>query len=65
MCQQQLPLRTTKSFLGASVEKVAKGSPEQAFAGALWRATIPVILPKLLKFLGWGQLLPCFFRPIA
>ncbi|TAQ84731.1 hypothetical protein B7494_g6960 [Chlorociboria aeruginascens] len=46
-----LPLRTTKSFLGCSTEKVEKGSPTYKVSCALWRDSLPVILPNLLKFL--------------
>jgi exportin-5 len=46
-----LPLRTTKSFLACSTEKVEKDSAPYKVSCALWREALPVILPSLLKFL--------------
>ncbi|PMD42621.1 ARM repeat-containing protein [Hyaloscypha variabilis F] len=46
-----LPLRTTKSFLACSTEKVEKDSAPHKVSCALWREALPVILPSLLKFL--------------
>lgn len=46
-----LPLRTTKSFLAVSTEKVEKDSAPYKVACVLWRDALPVILPNLLKFL--------------
>lgn len=46
-----LPLRTTKSFLGCSLEKIEKDTPAYKVACNLWRDALPVILPSLLKFL--------------
>ncbi|KAI9049381.1 hypothetical protein LZ554_006415 [Drepanopeziza brunnea f. sp. 'monogermtubi'] len=46
-----LPLRTTKSFLASSTEKVEKDSPPYKVSLVLWREALPVILPNLLKFL--------------
>ncbi|KAH8819701.1 armadillo-type protein [Xylogone sp. PMI_703] len=46
-----LPLRTTKSFLGCSVEKVEKDTPAYIVSNVLWRERLPIILPSLLKFL--------------
>ncbi|CZT49951.1 related to MSN5 protein (multicopy supressor) [Rhynchosporium secalis] len=46
-----LPLRTTKSFLSCSTEKVEKDSPTYEVSLSLWREALPVILPNLLKFL--------------
>jgi exportin-5 len=48
---QALPLRTTKSFLACSTEKVEKDSAPHKVSCALWREALPVILPSLLKFL--------------
>lgn len=48
---QALPLRTTKSFLACSTEKIEKDTPAYKVACALWREALPVILPSLLKFL--------------
>ncbi|KAI9886573.1 MAG: tRNA (guanine(9)-N(1))-methyltransferase [Watsoniomyces obsoletus] len=44
-----------QSFLGASVEKLRKGTPAYAFATELWRHTIPVILPRMIKLLGFAH----------
>ncbi|KAG0647223.1 hypothetical protein D0Z07_7030 [Hyphodiscus hymeniophilus] len=46
-----LPLRTTKSFLGCSTEKIEKDSPPYKVSCILWREALPVILPNLLSFL--------------
>ncbi|RFU29118.1 hypothetical protein B7463_g7211, partial [Scytalidium lignicola] len=46
-----LPLRTTKSFLGCSVEKIEKDTPAYIVSNVLWRERLPIILPSLLKFL--------------
>jgi exportin-5 len=46
-----LPLRTTKSFLGCSTEKIEKDSAPYKVSCVLWREALPVILPDLLKFL--------------
>ncbi|PQE14421.1 nuclear import and export protein [Rutstroemia sp. NJR-2017a BBW] len=46
-----IPLRTTKSFLGCSTEKLEKNVPAYEISRTLWRDTLPVILPNLLKFL--------------
>ncbi|KAL3426143.1 nuclear import and export protein [Phlyctema vagabunda] len=46
-----LPLRTTKSFLGCSTEKIDRETPAYAISCALWQNTLPVILPNLLNFL--------------
>ncbi|KAH8661650.1 armadillo-type protein [Tricladium varicosporioides] len=46
-----LPLRTTKSFLACSTEKVEKDTSAYKISCALWRDALPVILPNLLKFL--------------
>jgi exportin-5 len=46
-----LPLRTTKSFLGCSTEKVEKDTPAYKVSCVLWREALPIILPDLLKFL--------------
>ncbi|KAJ9134810.1 Nuclear import and export protein Msn5 [Pleurostoma richardsiae] len=49
--QMLLPLRSTKSFLTYSVEKLEKNSPSYEASCALWQDGIPVILPELLQFL--------------
>lgn len=46
-----LPLRTTKSFLGCSTEKIEKDTLVYSVSCELWRDALPVILPNLLKFL--------------
>ncbi|EPE34431.1 ARM repeat-containing protein [Glarea lozoyensis ATCC 20868] len=46
-----LPLRTTKSFLACSTEKVEKDSEAYRVSRMLWRERLPVILPNLLQFL--------------
>jgi exportin-5 len=46
-----LPLRTTKSFLGSSTEKIEKDSSAYRVSCLLWREALPVILPDLLKLL--------------
>jgi exportin-5 len=48
---QALPLRTTKSFLACSTEKVEKDTPAYKVSCTLWRDALPIILPNLLKFL--------------
>jgi exportin-5 len=48
---QALPLRTTKSFLACSTEKVEKDSEAYKVSRLLWRERLPVILPNLLQFL--------------
>ncbi|KAF8866294.1 hypothetical protein BDZ45DRAFT_668118 [Acephala macrosclerotiorum] len=46
-----LPLRTTKSFLSCSTEKIEKDSAPYKVSCLLWREALPIILPNLLKFL--------------
>ncbi|RAL64721.1 hypothetical protein DID88_001752 [Monilinia fructigena] len=46
-----LPLRTTKSFLGCSTEKMRKDDPAYQVSCDLWRDALPFILPNLLKYL--------------
>ncbi|KAB8292990.1 hypothetical protein EYC80_007354 [Monilinia laxa] len=46
-----LPLRTTKSFLGCSTEKMRKDDPAYQVSCDLWRDKLPIILPNLLKYL--------------
>ncbi|KAF7882970.1 hypothetical protein EAF00_011459 [Botryotinia globosa] len=46
-----LPLRTTKSFLGCSTEKLEKEDPAYKVSCALWRDALPIILPTLLRYL--------------
>lgn len=49
--QTLLPLRSTKSFLTYSVEKLEKNSPSYQASCLLWQDGFPVILPELLQFL--------------
>ncbi|KAF7929900.1 uncharacterized protein EAE97_009497 [Botrytis byssoidea] len=46
-----LPLRTTKSFLGCSTEKLEKEEPAYKVSCTLWRDALPIILPTLLRYL--------------
>ncbi|KAI9839739.1 MAG: hypothetical protein M1837_002027 [Sclerophora amabilis] len=52
---QQLPLKPTKVFLGASLEKVKKGTEQYERAISLWHDAVPLILPHLLKFLRFSH----------
>ncbi|KAL8737698.1 MAG: hypothetical protein Q9181_001416 [Wetmoreana brouardii] len=45
----RLPLRTTKTFLSVSVEKLEQHSPPHKMACLLWEKNIPLILPNLLR----------------
>ncbi|KAH8693974.1 putative nuclear import and export protein Msn5 [Talaromyces proteolyticus] len=65
---QQLPLRGTKTLFAVSTDKLKKADPAYELAGALWRDTIPIILPTLLQLIrhahafhnpeNWGESLP-------
>ncbi|PBP25975.1 ARM repeat-containing protein [Diplocarpon rosae] len=46
-----LPLRSTKSLLACSTEKIDRDSATWKVTLVLWREALPVILPSLLKFL--------------
>lgn len=46
---ERLPLRATKMFLSASVEKLDPKSPASELARRLWQSNIPLILPNLLR----------------
>lgn len=48
---QALPLRTTKTFLACSTDKIDKDTPIYKISCTLWRDALPTILPSLLKFL--------------
>ncbi|KAL0467793.1 nuclear import and export protein Msn5 [Neurospora intermedia] len=72
--QTFLPLRSTKSFLTYSVEKLEKNSPAHQASCALWQDGFPTILPELLKFLSYAHachdpknwsLLPEEMRPVV
>ncbi|KAI9791463.1 MAG: hypothetical protein M1816_003807 [Peltula sp. TS41687] len=52
---EQIPIRATKSFLSASVEKIQKDTDGYKFAGALWQSAIPVVIPRLLKLLRYSH----------
>ncbi|KAL8706211.1 MAG: hypothetical protein Q9201_000717 [Fulgogasparrea decipioides] len=45
----KLPLRTTKTFLNVSVEKLEQHSPPHEMACLLWEKNMPLILPNLLR----------------
>ena len=49
------PLRSTKTMLSVSIEKLETGSPQYEMACRLWRSNIPAILPNLLKFISQAQ----------
>ncbi|KAL1989471.1 hypothetical protein VTN49DRAFT_7282 [Thermomyces lanuginosus] len=49
---QQLPLRSTKTLLAVSTDKLKKTDQAYELACALWHDTIPIILPVLLQLLG-------------
>ncbi|KAJ2896297.1 uncharacterized protein MKZ38_005699 [Zalerion maritima] len=49
--QTRLPLRSTKTFLTYSVEKIEKNSDKYEATVALWKDSFPVILRNLLQFL--------------
>ncbi|KAK3690039.1 armadillo-type protein [Podospora appendiculata] len=53
--QTYLPLRSTKSFLTYSVEKLDKNSSAYQASGSLWQDGFPLILPELLKFLRYAH----------
>ncbi|KAL1958950.1 hypothetical protein VTO42DRAFT_3503 [Malbranchea cinnamomea] len=71
---QQLPLRTTKTMLAVSTERLKKNDPAYQIACELWKDSIPVILPTLLQLIShahafhnpdnWGGLTP-EMRPIV
>ncbi|KAL9602933.1 MAG: hypothetical protein Q9219_001458 [cf. Caloplaca sp. 3 TL-2023] len=46
---ERLPLRATKAFLSASVEKLEQTSPPYGMACRIWEKDIPLILPNLLR----------------
>lgn len=48
---QALPLRLTKTLLGASIDKLRDDSPAFEIAAAMWADAIPVILPNLLQLI--------------
>ncbi|KAI9823504.1 MAG: hypothetical protein M1826_007716 [Phylliscum demangeonii] len=52
---ERLPLRATKSHLGASLDKMRKDSEEYKSGAALWESAVPIILPGLLKFLEYSH----------
>ena len=51
----EIPLRSTKTILGVSIEKLKPGSPQYEMAARLWQHNIPVVLPNLLKFITQAQ----------
>ncbi|KAI9800227.1 MAG: hypothetical protein M1825_004211 [Sarcosagium campestre] len=52
---KNLPLRSTKAFLGASVENIKQDSPQYEVATMLWRDVVPTLLPNLLKLLSYAH----------
>ncbi|KAK2626294.1 hypothetical protein QTJ16_004556 [Diplocarpon rosae] len=50
-----LPLRSTKSLLACSTEKIDRDSATWKVTLVLWREALPVILPSLLKFLSYAH----------
>ena len=57
--QATLPLRSTKSFLTYSVEKLDKKSASYQASCSLWRDGLPLILPDLLQFLRYVNNVGC------
>ncbi|KAK3322100.1 armadillo-type protein [Apodospora peruviana] len=53
--QTFLPLRSTKSFLTYSVEKIEKNSAPYMASCTLWQDGFSLILPELLKFLSYAH----------
>ncbi|CAK7207345.1 karyopherin [Sporothrix eucalyptigena] len=53
--QAFLPLRSTKTFLNASVERIDPHSESFQAAVILWQEAVPLILTRLLEFLGYGH----------
>ncbi|KAK4216384.1 putative importin beta-related nuclear transport receptor, partial [Rhypophila decipiens] len=53
--QSILPLRSTKSFLTYSVEKIEKNSAPYMASCTLWQDGFSTILPELLKFLSYAH----------
>ncbi|KAH9890878.1 armadillo-type protein [Xylariomycetidae sp. FL2044] len=53
--QTFLPLRPTKAFLSASVEKMGKSSNPYQVSCALWQDGFPTILTQLLQFLTYAH----------
>ncbi|CAK7266213.1 karyopherin [Sporothrix epigloea] len=53
--QVLLPLRSTKIFLNASVERLDNQSESFKASLLLWQDAVPLILTRLLKFLDYGH----------
>ncbi|MCJ1398650.1 hypothetical protein MMC11_001851 [Xylographa trunciseda] len=49
--RENLPLRSTKTFLGISVERTEPDTPPYQVAIALWSKYLPTILPNLLQLI--------------
>lgn len=63
---QQLPLRSTKTLLAVSTDKLKKTDQAYELACALWHDTIPIILPVLLQLLGYVCYCPaCLHRVLT
>jgi exportin-5 len=52
---QALPLRLTKSLLGASTEKMGRDNAVYSSARSLWSDLVPIILPNLLQMINHAQ----------
>ncbi|CAK7234107.1 karyopherin [Sporothrix bragantina] len=53
--QALLPLRSTKTFLNASVERIDRHSESFQASILLWQDAVPLILTRLLEFLDYGH----------
>ncbi len=53
--QAALPLRSTKTFLNASVERINMESENFQASTLLWQDAMPMILTRLLEFLDYGH----------
>ncbi|ERT02767.1 hypothetical protein HMPREF1624_01069 [Sporothrix schenckii ATCC 58251] len=53
--QTLLPLRSTKTFLNASVERIDRHSEAFQASIVLWQDAVPLILTRLLEFLDYGH----------
>ena len=51
----RIPLRLTKTMLGASTDKLHEESPTYRTACLLWADVIPVLLPAILRLTGFSQ----------
>ena len=49
--QQELPLRATKTFFSATIDKTDESSPSNRFSVELWSKHVPAMLPSLLQMI--------------